>query len=172
MRTPNNLFLVGSMGAGKTTVGRRLANALDKDFVDCDQALEERTGASVSLIFDIEGEEGFRRREQMLLGEICERQGIVLATGGGAVLEETNRSLLINRGFVIYLEAPLDLLLRRTARDRARPLLQGGDREARIAELLRERDPLYREVADLVVATDEHSSRRVVRQILESIEAL
>lgn len=160
------------MGAGKTTVGRRLASALDKEFVDCDQALEEHTGASISLIFDIEGEKGFRRREQMILAEICQREGIVLATGGGAVLAEANRSLLIKRGFVVYLEAPLELLLRRTARDRARPLLQDGDREARISELLRERDPLYREVADLVVATDEHSSRRVVRQILDSIEAM
>jgi len=170
--TPRNLFLVGPMGAGKTTVGRRLARVLGKEFVDCDGELERRTGASVSLIFEIEGEAGFRAREAALLEEICRRDEVVVATGGGVVLDPANRALLVTYGLVIYLCAPLELLVRRMERDRRRPLLQGGDRRARIERLLAERDPLYRQVADIIVTTDEGSARHVVREITRRLAAL
>ena len=155
------------MGAGKTTVGRRLAKSLDKQFLDCDRELEERTGASISLIFELEGEEGFRRRERDMLDELSARSGIVLATGGGAVLDAENRARLRSRGFAIYLDAPLDLLTERTGRDRSRPLLDTDDPRATLARILSERDPL-----DLVVKTDHGTAKSVVREILENLARL
>lgn len=172
MTPPRNIFLVGPMGAGKTTVGRHLAKSLDKQFLDCDREIEERTGASISLIFEIEGEEGFRRRERDMLDELTERRGVVLATGGGAVLDPENRSRLRSRGFAIYLDAPLDLLAERTSRDRTRPLLDTGDPRTTMAELLSERDPLYRQVADLVVKTDRGTAKAVVKEILKNLARL
>ncbi len=168
--TAVRIFLVGPMGAGKTTVGRRLAEALGLEFVDCDQAIVERTGASIPLIFDIEGEDGFRRREARMLEELTARDGVVVATGGGAVLREDNRRLLKERGTVIYLRARLDDLLARTARDRNRPLLQTDDPRATLARLLEEREPLYREVADLVITTGQGGVQRVVKEILRRLE--
>ncbi len=164
------IFLVGPMGAGKTTVGRRLAKALGLEFVDSDQAIVERTGASIPLIFDIEGEDGFRRREAQMLEELTARDNVVVATGGGAVLREANRRLLKERGTVIYLRARLDDLLARTARDRNRPLLQTDDPRATLARLLEEREPLYREVADLVITTGKGGVQRVVKEILRRLE--
>ena len=172
MRTPRNIFLVGPMGAGKSTVGRQLSRALKKQFIDSDKAIEERTGASISLIFDLEGEEGFRRREQAVIEELTALDDIVLATGGGAVLAEANRSYLMSRGFVVYLSAPADLLIERTARDRLRPLLRTDDPAARVAELLAERDPIYRQVADVVVHTDRRSARHVVKEIQGFLETM
>lgn len=172
MKIPENVYLVGPMGAGKTTVGRALARALGKDFADCDRAIEEQTGASVSLIFEVEGEEGFRRREQAMIEHLTERDDLVLATGGGAVLIEANRTRLASRGFCIYLEASVELLVERTVRDRRRPLLQGADPRGRIAELLAERDPLYRQVADMVVKTDRRTPRHVVREMQRRIREL
>lgn len=172
MRTPRNIFLVGPMGAGKSTVGRQLSRALKKQFIDSDKAIEERTGASISLIFDLEGEEGFRRREQAVIEELTALDDIVLATGGGAVLAEVNRSNLMSRGFVVYLSAPVDLLIERTARDRLRPLLRTDDPAARVAELLAERDPIYRQVADAVVHTDRRSARHVVKEIQGFLETM
>ena len=160
------------MGAGKTTVGRQLAKSLDKQFLDCDRELEERTGASISLIFELEGEEGFRRRECDVLDALTARSDIVLATGGGAVLDADNRARLRSRGFAVYLDAPLDLLAERTSRDRSRPLLDTPAPKATLARILSERDPLYRQVADLVVKTDNGTAKHIVREILENLDHL
>ena len=168
---PKNIYLIGPMGAGKSTVGRHLARLLKKRFVDCDQELEERTGARISLIFELEGESGFRKRERALLEELANEDGLVLATGGGAVLDRANRALLSRRGFNIYLKAPLELLVSRTSRDRQRPLLQTDDRADRIKALLEERDPLYREVADMIVTSDKRSAKHVAREILKQLES-
>ena len=163
------LFLIGPMGAGKSTLGRRLARALKLEFVDADQEIERRTGASIPLIFDVEGEAGFRRREKRLIEELTAREGIVLATGGGAVLDPDNRRLLAARGTVIYLKASIDQLLERTARDRHRPLLQTEDRRGRMEALMRQRGPLYEAVADLVVETTGRTARQVEREILRQL---
>ena len=157
------------MGAGKSSVGRQLAKALQCTFIDSDQVIEERTGVSIPLIFDIEGEEGFRQREEQVIDELTGKHGIVLATGGGAVLRETNRQHLRERGTVIYLAATVDQLYERTRRDRNRPLLQTEDPRARIEELLTHRDPLYREIAHHVIKTDGQSVRHVVSHILHAL---
>ena len=157
------------MGAGKSTVGRHLAKALGKEFIDCDHALEEHTGATVALIFEIEGEEGFRKREMKMLEELSGRENIVLATGGGVVNSPENCSRLRERGYTVYLDAPLDLLLERTSRDRNRPLLNTDDREGSLTSLLEEREPLYRDVSDLVVRTDRRSPRSVAKDIAKQI---
>jgi len=167
---PNNVFLVGPMGAGKSTVGRHLARLLQKTFLDSDRELEERTGARISIIFELEGETGFRKRERAMLEELTARDDVVLATGGGAVLDADNRSLLRGRGFNVYLNAPLELLVQRTSRDRHRPLLQTEDRETRIKTLLEVRDPLYREVADMIITSDRRSATLVAREILRRLK--
>ena len=172
MRVPENIFLVGFMGSGKSTVGQQLAGELGKTFFDCDRVLEERTGVDIPYIFDLEGEEGFRRREAAVLRELVAKLGIVLATGGGVVGDSANRSALAANGFVVYLRAPADLLYQRTARDRNRPMLHAADPRARIDELLAVRDPLYREVADLVVETGRRGSRRVVQEIVQAVSDL
>lgn len=166
MKIPENVFLVGFMGSGKSTVGQRLAGELGKDFHDCDRVLEERTGVDIPYIFEIEGEEGFRRREAAVVREMAGKRGIVLATGGGAVLDPGNRRALASSGFVIYLRAPADLLFQRTSRDRGRPMLYAEDRRTRIGELLEAREPLYREVSDMVIETGRRSSQRVVQEIM------
>ncbi len=165
MKVPSNVFLVGPMGAGKTTVGRHLAKLLNKQFQDSDRVIEERTGADIPLIFELEGEAGFRRREKAVIDELTAEQDLVLATGGGAVLDRDNRSCLIKRGFVIYLHAPLEQLLERTRRDRHRPLLQTDDPRKRLEAIMAERDPIYRQVADLIVLTDHRTVRTVVKDI-------
>ena len=172
MDVPSNIFLIGSMGAGKSTIARRLAATLDKEFVDADRELEQRTGVGIPLIFELEGEAGFRKRERELLAELVMRDGIVLATGGGVVLAAENRANLAARGFVIYLDAPVDLLVARVARDRHRPLMQTPDPKATMREIVRVRDPLYRESADIVIRSSHRSSRFMVREILQRIEAL
>lgn len=164
-----NIFLVGLMGAGKSSVGRQLARQLGYDFIDSDHVIEQRTGASIPLIFDIEGEEGFRQREEQAIDELTRLNPVVLATGGGAVLRETNRRHLHERGTVIYLAATVEQLFERTRRDRNRPLLQTGDPRGRLAQLLEVRDPLYRGIAHLVIETDRHSVRHVVDAILAEL---
>ena len=169
MNVPENIFLIGFMGSGKSTVGQQLAGELGKTFLDCDRVLEERTGVDIPYIFDLEGEEGFRRREAAALRELVAKRGIVLATGGGVVGDPGNRGALAANGFVVYLHAPADLLHQRTARDRSRPMLHAADPRARIDALLAVRDPLYREIADLVVETGRRGSRRVVQEIVQSL---
>ncbi len=166
-----NIFLVGPMGAGKTTIGRQLAEALGMDFVDSDQAIEERTGATIPWIFDVEGEAGFRKREKAMIDELTRRQNVVLATGGGAVLDPENRRHLQSRGTVIYLHADIDQLLERTRKDRNRPLLQTDDPRARLEALMAERDPLYREVADIILETGQRGVRHAVQALLKRLQA-
>ena len=165
----SNIFLVGLMGAGKSTIGRHLAKSLGLEFVDSDHEIERRTGASIPLIFDVEGENGFRQREKKIIDELTQREGIVLATGGGVVLDQDNRNWLRERGRVIYLFATVEQLLARTAKDRNRPLLQTPDPRARLQELLNTRDALYREVADMVVDTGGRTARSAEREILAKI---
>lgn len=160
-----NIFLVGPMGAGKTTVGRRLAQARGLQFVDSDHEIERRTGVDIAFIFEKEGEAGFRRREAQAIAELSSGSGIVLATGGGAILDPENRRLLAERGVVVYLHASVDQQLLRTQRSESRPLLQAGDRRDVLERLLGMRDPLYRQVAHLVVSTDSRSARCVVHDI-------
>lgn len=162
---PDNIFLVGPMGAGKTTIGRQLAKSLGLDFVDSDHEIENRTGVGIPLIFEVEGEAGFRRREREMIDELTRRGNIVLATGGGAVLDAANRAHLSARGQVVYLHASLEHLLKRTAKDRNRPLLQTDNPRARLQQILEQRDPLYREIADLVVETDRGGARETLGAI-------
>lgn len=164
-----SLFLVGMMGAGKTTVGRQLARRLGLDFVDADRELEERLGVTIPTIFELEGEEGFRRRESALIEELTERRNLVLATGGGAVLRQSNREVLAARGLVVYLHANLADLWQRLRRDRHRPLLRTEDPRSRIESLIRARDPLYREVAHWVVETGRAPVETVVLDIIGRI---
>ncbi len=166
MTLPGNLFLVGLMGAGKTTIGKALARRLHLPFRDSDHEIELRTGAAITLIFELEGEAGFRAREAMMLAELVKRGPLVLATGGGAVLDPANRALLKQHGRVIYLHAPVEHLLKRTASSRHRPLLHTPDPRARLEELLRVRDPLYRETADIVVETGGRGANSVVEEII------
>jgi len=161
-----SLALVGMMGSGKSTVGKRLARALGRPFVDMDAELERRCGVPIQTIFELEGEEGFRRRESDLLQTLCPATGLVLATGGGVVLREANRVLLRAHTRVIYLQAALQDLWLRLRHDRSRPLLRSADPRARVAELLAAREPIYREVADLCVTTGRQAPERVVNEIL------
>jgi shikimate kinase len=157
-------------GAGKTTVGRTLAKRTGKAFIDTDHEIEARTGVRVAVIFEIEGEAGFRRRECEIVERTTLGNNLVLATGGGAILDQGNRQHLKSRGFVIYLHASPRELWRRTHHDKSRPLLQGGDARARLEELYRQRDPLYRETADLVVDTARQSANVLVAELLPRIE--
>ncbi len=170
MNPAPNLFLIGPMGAGKTTVGKRLAAHFALPFVDLDAEIETHTGAGVALIFDIEGEPGFRKRESALLDECSARTGVVLATGGGAVLDAHNRELLKSRGFVVWLQTDVEQQLQRLARDRQRPLLRAEDRRERLEAMALARDPLYREIADLIVPPHAHAPARAGEQIAALIE--
>lgn len=160
-----NIFLVGLMGAGKTSVGKLLAKRLGFPFLDADHEIEARTGVKIPIIFDIEGEAGFRARESAVIDELTRLRGVVLATGGGAVLDPANRASLHSRGTVIYLRASVDELWNRTRHDRNRPLLQTPDPRRKLAELMTQRDPLYREVAHLVVDTGSQSLRTLVARL-------
>ena len=169
MKMAGSFFLVGPMGAGKSTVGRRLAQALKRRFIDCDKELEQRTGASIPLIFELEGEAGFRTREKALTAELTGLPNIVLATGGGVVLDPDNRRCLSERGFVIYLKTSADEQLRRIGKDPNRPLLQTNDPRARLQSILEQREPLYHEVADLIVCTDGCQARQIAGEILQQM---
>ncbi len=170
MDKSTNIFLVGPMGSGKTTIGRLLAKSLHKEFLDSDHEIEARTGANIPWIFDIEGEAGFREREHQAIDELTRRHGIVLATGGGAVLREDNRRCLSERGIVVYLRASIDQQLKRTRLDRNRPLLQTADPRGRLEELMIQRDPLYREIANIIVDTDNRSIRTTVNTIASQLK--
>ncbi|HTI96771.1 MAG TPA: shikimate kinase AroK [Rudaea sp.] len=166
MNPAPNLFLVGPMGAGKSTLGKRVAETLDLPFFDLDHEIQAQCGADVALIFDIEGECGFRRRESAMLAEFAARDGIVLATGGGAILADENRDLLRARGFVVFLETTVDEQLERLARDRKRPLLAAPDRRERLEQLAAQRNTLYREIADLTLPAGHRGSIAQVAQHL------
>jgi shikimate kinase len=170
VKPEENLFLVGMMGAGKTTVGRLLARRLKRRFLDSDLEIERRCGVRISLIFEIEGEAGFRARESLVIAELSALEGIVLATGGGAVLAEGNRRQLASRGRVIYLHARPAYLWQRVRHDRNRPLLATPDPHKRLEELYAERDPLYREVADIVLDTGKQSAQSLCRDLLTRLE--
>lgn len=163
------IFLIGPMGAGKSTSGRLLARTLGLTFVDSDKVIEERTGASIPLIFELEGEAGFRAREKAMIDELTQSSSIVLATGGGAILAPENREALRERGKVVYLHASVEHQMERTAHDRNRPLLQTPDRRGKLEELMRIREPLYRQTAHLVVETDGLSPRTVVQRIIRGL---
>ena len=171
MNPAHNLILIGAMGAGKTTLGRRVALHFGLDFVDLDAEIEAHTGAPVPLIFDLEGEPGFRRREAALLAEHCARRGILLATGGGAVLDDANRALLQRHGFVVWLQTRVEQQLRRLARDKQRPLLAADDRRERLEALARARDPLYRGIADLIVPPHDDPPQRTAARVAALIES-
>jgi len=169
MQDSRNIFLVGLMGAGKTTVARQLARRLGKTFYDTDHEIERRTGVRVQVIFEIEGEPGFRAREAQMVDSLTALQDVVLGTGGGVVLMPENRALLASRGFVIYLRAQPRDLYQRTRHDKSRPLLATDDPLARLEELQRVREPLYREVADLIVDTGRQSVGALVDQLLKRL---
>jgi len=169
MKHPQNLFLVGPMGAGKSAVGRQLARSLHLNFMDSDDEIESRTGVDIAFIFEKEGEEGFRKREAKVIDELSKIDGIVLATGGGAVVNPQNRSHLGGRGFVVYLYTTVEQQLARTQRGRERPLLESGDRKQILDDLMAERDAMYREIADLVVETDGRKVKAVANEILERL---
>ena len=171
MQNPtNNIFLVGLMGSGKTTIGRSLAKKLTLRFIDADQEIEARTGASIPLIFEIEGEASFRQREADVIRDLTAQEGIVLATGGGVVLNDTSRQLLRERGTVVFLRASVASILQRTNNDKNRPLLQTADPRAKIEELSRQRAPLYQEVAHITVETGRPNVYSVVQNILLQLE--
>ena len=171
MLQARNVVLVGPMGSGKSTIGRLLAERLGFVFRDSDTLIEERAGASISWIFDVEGEPGFRERETAVIEDMASGSGMVLATGGGAVIRDQNRRLLSGTGSVVYLETSVREQLSRTKRDRKRPLLQTPDREKVLSELLALRHPLYLEVADIVVHTDRRSASSVAGEIVERLSA-
>jgi len=162
---PENIFLVGLMGAGKTSVGKLLAQRLQMEFLDCDQEVERATGVKVAVIFEIEGEGGFRAREVKMLAQLASRKNVLVATGGGAVLSAANRRLLADNGVVVYLRAAPADLWRRTRHDKQRPLLNTADRMARLEQLYVERDPLYREIADIIIDTGSQSLGALVNKL-------
>lgn len=166
---PKNIILVGLMGAGKTSVGKMLARRLSKTFYDSDQEIERGTGVRISLIFEIEGEAGFRERESKLLADLVKEENFVLATGGGAVVSETNRTVLAAHGTVVYLRATAKDLWQRTRHDKNRPLLQTENPMAKLQELFTQRDPLYREIADIIIDTGSQSLSSLVRQLEQKL---
>jgi len=158
------------MGAGKTTIGNKLAESLNKQFFDSDHEIERKTGAAIPLIFELEGEQGFRKRESEIIEELTKKNDLILATGGGAIISKANRQLLKRTGFVIYLQAPLDQLLKRTEKDRNRPLLQTANPRATLANLIEKREPFYKEVADLTFETDQKNLRDIVSEITKILK--
>lgn len=163
--------MIGLMGAGKTTIGKQLAKALKIPFYDSDKVIEENTGVDIPTIFEFEGEEGFREREQKIIRKLTELKGIVLATGGGAVLRDENRNVLKANGFIVYLQCSIDRILERTRRDTQRPLLKTDNPRERLYKLLNQRHPLYLSCADFKIDTGTNKSKIVVSRILENYAA-
>lgn len=170
MAEAQNIFLVGPPGAGKSTIGKVLAEMLAVDFFDSDKEIEESTGADIPWIFDVEGEAGFREREVRMIDSLSRKKGIVLATGGGAVLAKKTRKRLGKRGKVVYLRATIAQQIERTSRDKNRPLLQTDDPKQTIRELMEIREPLYTEVADIIVDTNRRSARAVSKDIARQLD--
>lgn len=167
-----NVFLIGPMGAGKSTIGRLLAKELKYPFKDSDREIEARTGADIPWIFDVEGEEGFREREEAMIAELVQEHGIILATGGGVVMREANRKALSANGLVVYLRTSVDQQLQRTSKDRQRPLLLNADPEKVLRDLMARRDPLYSEIADVTIDTDQRGPKIVVNTILSRLQGV
>jgi len=165
-----NIILVGLMGAGKSTIGRNLARNLNKDFYDSDRVIEDRTGVDIATIFEIEGEQGFRDREEQVISELCESKNTVLATGGGSVLRDSNRKNMIKHGHVVYLRTTADLLYSRIKHDKKRPLMQTDSPLDTLKKLLDDREPYYLEVADTVVMTGKQKVSVIVKRVEEAIE--
>lgn len=165
-----NIILVGLMGAGKSTIGRNLAKSLGKDFYDSDRVIEERTGVDIATIFEIEGEQGFRDREEQVIAELCEQNNIVLATGGGSVLREENRKSMSKRGHVVYLRTSAELLYSRIRHDKKRPLMQTNNPLNTLKKLLDDREPYYLEVSDTVVMTGKQKVAVLVRRVEEALK--
>ncbi|MDJ0805600.1 MAG: shikimate kinase AroK [Gammaproteobacteria bacterium] len=172
MNRKQNLFLIGPMGAGKTTVGKQLSRALGMEFMDSDLEIQRRTGVDIPTIFEFEGEQGFRDRERAVIEELTAKEGIVLATGGGAVLDADNRRVLSSRGLVIYLHCSPEHQYDRTYRDRNRPLLQTENPLEKLKDLMQIREPLYRQTADMVVISERRNAQAVVREIQAGLEAI
>ncbi len=172
VKKSSNIFLVGPMGVGKTTVGRLLARELGLEFIDSDHEIEEKAGADISWIFDVEGEAGFREREHQVLDELTRQENVLISTGGGAVLREENRRMLTARGIVVHLDTSIELQLKRTEKDRKRPLLQQGNRVEILERLRAERQPLYEAVADIDVFVGEGSSKRLVNGIVKKLQTV
>ena len=162
-----NLILVGPMGAGKSSVGRQLANKLHFKFIDSDQYIMDKTGTTIQTIFDFEGEAGFRQREKTAIAEICQQGGQVIATGGGAVLLEANQTELSQAGYIIYLHSSVEQLMQRLSKDTSRPLLQNDDPQAVLINLMQVRDPIYRQLADIVLKTEQRPIYRVVDDLID-----
>ncbi|WP_275098179.1 shikimate kinase AroK [Sedimenticola hydrogenitrophicus] len=171
MNHPNNIFLIGPMGAGKSTIGRQVAALLGLDFDDTDHEIQRRTGVDIPTIFDYEGEAGFRKRESAVIDDLTQLGGLVLATGGGSILDPDNRRNLSSRGFVVYLYCSPEQQFERTLRDRSRPLLQTEDPLGTLQALMAERDPLYRETADIVVTSEKRSASAVANEIVRKLRA-
>ncbi len=164
-----NLYLIGPMGAGKSTIGRLLSSELELEFIDSDREIELRCGTNIPWIFDKEGESGFRDREECAIDELTQREGILLATGGGVVMRPANRSHLAGRGTVVYLRTSVEQQLARTSRDKNRPLLQTESPKQVLSDLFAIRDPLYQEVADIVIQTDQRNPKNVVNEIIKRL---
>ena len=165
-----NIFIVGPMGSGKSTVGKIISNELFLNFFDTDEEIESRTGATIDWIFDLDGEEGFRKRESEILNEMADRNSIVLSTGGGIILSEKNREILSSRGTVFYLSTPISVQVERTAKDKDRPLLKIGDPKEILSRLHSEREGLYETVSDFVVKTENKSSNDVASEIISLVK--
>lgn len=166
---PDNIFLIGPMGAGKSSIGKRLAKRLNREFYDSDHLLEEKTGVTITTIFELEGESGFRDRESKVLTELSRQNDCVIATGGGAILRTENRALMSESGVIVYLSASVDTQLKRTLHDKSRPLLENSDRHARLVELARNRNPIYELLADISIETDAQSIGASIKQIIEKL---
>lgn len=170
MNYQGNYFLIGPMGAGKTSVGRHLAELIKLDFVDSDTEIEARTGVDIAYIFEKEGEEGFRHREKKIIDEISSREGVVLATGGGAIMDVENRKNLSSRGYVIYLYTNVKKQVERVKKGRERPLLTNKDPEKILKDLMEVRDPLYREIAECVITTNGRHINSIAKEIFDTLK--
>ncbi|QJC29635.1 shikimate kinase AroK [Enterobacteriaceae endosymbiont of Plateumaris pusilla] len=172
MAEKRNIFLIGPMGAGKSTIGRQLANKLNMEFFDSDEEIERRTGADINWVFDVEGEEGFRKREKKIINEITIKKGIILATGGGSIISKETRKYLSSRGIVVYLKTTIEKQLIRTQRDKKRPLLKNKDKPVIeiLQNLAKERNHLYKEIADIIIKTDKQNAKIVANQLINLLE--
>ena len=166
----NNIFLIGPMASGKTTIGRKLAKKTSKKFYDSDKEITKITGAKISLIFEIEGDTGFRTRETKIISKLVLLKNIVLSTGGGTILIEENRNMLVENGIIVYLKSSARKIFNRTFEDKSRPLLQGNNRLSKIKEILNEREPIYKSLANEIIDTDNFVAEEIIREILKRIK--